>query len=119
MSKSLGNMTFVHDLLERFEPSAVRRFLLRRHYREDWHFDLDQLESEASGTVDREATKGDEEEPTLEAFLSALDDDLDTPGALGILERGEAAGLDWVTRGEEVLGLAGLDSQKRESKPHH
>src|SRR5919197_407470 len=33
MSKSLGNMTFIRDLLERYSPFEVRRFLLSQHYR--------------------------------------------------------------------------------------
>ena len=35
MSKSLGNLTFVRDLLARHGPMAIREFLLRHHYRED------------------------------------------------------------------------------------
>ncbi len=109
MSKSLGNMTFVDDLLEEFEPDAVRRFLLRRHYRRDWAFVHEQLQAEAAGSMYREISWADEVEPTREAFRRALDDDLDTPKALTILER--ATGRDdqgWVTEGAGILGLADL-----------
>jgi cysteinyl-tRNA synthetase len=38
MSKSLGNVTLVHDLLERYPPEALRYVLLSAHYRQplDW-----------------------------------------------------------------------------------
>ena len=109
MSKSLGNMTFVDDLLEEFDPDAVRRFLLRRHYRRDWAFHREQLEAEAAGPMYRKMSWADEVEPTREAFLRALDDDLDTPKALTILERATVReDQDWVTEGASVLGLADL-----------
>ncbi len=38
MSKSLGNLVFVHDLVSRSEPAAVRLSLLDQHYREDWEW---------------------------------------------------------------------------------
>jgi len=108
MSKSLGNMTFVHDLLEEFEPRAIREFLLRRHYRQDWQFSPEQLESEAAGTLHREKTWADEVEPTREAFFRALEDDLDTPNALVLLTRAESEGRNWVAEGAEVLGFSAL-----------
>ena len=59
--------------------------------------------------MDREMSWADEVEPTREAFLRALDDDLDTPKALTILERATVReDQDWVTEGASVLGLADL-----------
>lgn len=101
MSKSLGNLVFVRDLLMRHDPIAVRRFLLRRHYRDDWVF------SEAD--LDEMATPASDDPPTREAFFGALDDDLDTPRAISILESaasstdGEARLL--VDEGRGLLGL--------------
>ena len=108
MSKSLGNMTFVHDLLEDFGPQDIREFLLRRHYRTEWEFDLERLKSEASGSLYRQMTWADEVEPTREAFFRAMDDDLNTPDALTILARASASGRDWASQGAAVLGLAEL-----------
>jgi L-cysteine:1D-myo-inositol 2-amino-2-deoxy-alpha-D-glucopyranoside ligase len=103
MSKSLGNMTFVDDLLDRYEPAAVRRYLLRQHYRADWHFDESVLRSEASGPTGREV----DGPATREAFMAALGDDLDAPRALAILEAARASGAaDWTEEGMEILGLA-------------
>ena len=36
MSKSLGNLVFVGDLLKEWEPAVVRLALLSHHYRPDW-----------------------------------------------------------------------------------
>ena len=38
MSKSLGNLVFVGDLLKEWEPAAVRLALLDHHYRPDWEW---------------------------------------------------------------------------------
>jgi L-cysteine:1D-myo-inositol 2-amino-2-deoxy-alpha-D-glucopyranoside ligase len=108
MSKSLGNMTFVHDLLQDFEPQAIRRLLLRRHYRADWQFDREQIRAESGAPLSRETSWADDVEPSLEAFRKAMDDDLDTPNALVLLERAEKADEDWVPRGASILGLEDL-----------
>jgi L-cysteine:1D-myo-inositol 2-amino-2-deoxy-alpha-D-glucopyranoside ligase len=47
MSKSLGNLVFVSDLLERFEGGAIRRYLLEHHYRGGWAHD-DEAPAEAA-----------------------------------------------------------------------
>jgi L-cysteine:1D-myo-inositol 2-amino-2-deoxy-alpha-D-glucopyranoside ligase len=88
MSKSLGNLAFVDDLLERHEPARLRTFLLRRHYREDWSFQESDLDPERVERAPVEA--GDtpfDPEGDRAAFYRALDDDLDTPDALRILDR--------------------------------
>ncbi len=38
MSKSLGNLVFVGDLLKEWEPAVVRLALLSHHYRPDWEW---------------------------------------------------------------------------------
>jgi L-cysteine:1D-myo-inositol 2-amino-2-deoxy-alpha-D-glucopyranoside ligase len=102
MSKSLGNMTFVRDLLERYEPRVIRRFLLSKHYREDWEFDEEDLRRFARQGGSNVLDRGHDRE----SFFDALDDDLDTPLALRILDRAADAGDDWVQEGASVLGLA-------------
>jgi L-cysteine:1D-myo-inositol 2-amino-2-deoxy-alpha-D-glucopyranoside ligase len=106
MSKSLGNMTFVDELLERYPAAPIRRLFLRHRYREDWSFEEKALAAEADGSA--------KEPPhivpsTREAFLAALEDDLDTPKALAILDAGSTAGASWTNEGAGLLGLAGLD----------
>jgi L-cysteine:1D-myo-inositol 2-amino-2-deoxy-alpha-D-glucopyranoside ligase len=104
MSKSLGNLTFVRELLERNDPSAIRRLLLSHHYREDWEF------HEADLT-----TRTIEADPPLEPsrlherFFRALDRDLDTPSALRILETargsGDPAARTLLEEGQTILGV--------------
>ena len=96
MSKSLGNMTFVSDLLQRHSPYRVRRFLLEHHYRNDWEW---------KGQVHGSDWAGAAADDLREAFFVALDGDLDVPAALRYLDEAERAGEDWVERGRHVLGL--------------
>ena len=107
MSKSLGNMVFVHDLAGRYDPMAVRRYLLRQHYRTDWTFVEQDLAPEARGERRAEGTSAGR--PLREAFFAALDADLDTPAALAVLDRAEAsdepADRALVEEGRTVLGL--------------
>jgi L-cysteine:1D-myo-inositol 2-amino-2-deoxy-alpha-D-glucopyranoside ligase len=94
MSKSLGNMTFVGDLLKRHSGPEVRRFLLSQHYRREWEFrGLARPELP-------EADRGDRD-----AFLTAMDEDMDVPQALAVLDRAARQGDTWVTEGSAILGL--------------
>ena len=43
MSKSLGNMVFLADLLPVCPPDAIRLYLLSHHYREPWNHDRREL----------------------------------------------------------------------------
>jgi cysteinyl-tRNA synthetase len=94
MSKSLGNVTLLHDLLERYPPEALRYVLLSAHYRQplDWS---EAAVEQAIRTLDRlygtlrdltgvKIPDGDLDEPPA-AILDALCDDLNTPDALAAL----------------------------------
>src|SRR5215210_7892470 len=39
MSKSLGNLVFVHDLLDDYDPRAIRLAVIAHHYRDAWEWD--------------------------------------------------------------------------------
>ena len=110
MSKSLGNMTFVNELLERHPARRVRRYLLSHHYASDWTFDEDELAA-ADGPFAPTADPG-AAEPCVNELWTALATDLDTPRALRALDalRGVAGCEEDVAQAEEVLGLAGLDA---------
>jgi L-cysteine:1D-myo-inositol 2-amino-2-deoxy-alpha-D-glucopyranoside ligase len=112
MSKSLGNLVFVRDLLKRYPPRAIRRFLLRHHYRGDWTFRDQDLEIETVGEGAAEPESGPAGfDPVTDRgrFFQALDDDLDTPRALAVLDRAarstdpEAGSL--LAEGRAILGL--------------
>jgi cysteinyl-tRNA synthetase len=91
MSKSLGNVLLVHELVKSFPGEVVRWALLSAHYRAplDW---TDSLLTQARRNLDRlygallrakdiETTTS---QPTPE-FIDALYDDLNTPGAVATL----------------------------------
>jgi L-cysteine:1D-myo-inositol 2-amino-2-deoxy-alpha-D-glucopyranoside ligase len=112
MSKSLGNLVFVGDLLERWQAVAIRTALLAHHYREDWEWTADdmpmaaaRLEAWRKGSGQSGLSLGDEgDDPALDAVRRALDDDLDTPAALAALDDLASRGLP-VDRGAQLLGI--------------
>ena len=87
MSKSLGNIERVHDLVQQHRPEALRYALLSAHYRQplDWS---DNLIEQCTRTLDRlYGTLRDLADVAAEAVIPAvieqvLDDDLNTPQAL-------------------------------------
>jgi cysteinyl-tRNA synthetase len=95
MSKSLGNVMLVHELLKEHPPEALRLLLLRGHYRQplDWS---DNAVTQAISTLDgwyrvlRDLVDVEVDTnalpipPTVEAALS---DDLNTPQALAELSQ--------------------------------
>ena len=113
MSKSLGNILAIRDLLQDYAPDALRLFLLSHHYRSPVDFSL-QTMGESGAALDRfysallgiqdflagrtdpptlnpEALKGADRElyqkisSTRENFLAAMGDDFNTALALGYL----------------------------------
>ena len=90
MSKSLGNLVFVSDLLERADARAIRLALTRHHYRHgfEW-FDTDLDEGTALlrrllAAADRDG--GPDPRPFAARVRAAIDDDLDTPHAIDALD---------------------------------
>jgi L-cysteine:1D-myo-inositol 2-amino-2-deoxy-alpha-D-glucopyranoside ligase len=89
MSKSLGNLVLARDLLRDSSMAAVRLCLLSHHYRQGWDFEEDGL-GPCEALVRRLAAIPSQAaaQPSLEdPFWAAMDDDLDTPAALGHLEQ--------------------------------
>ena len=93
MSKSLGNVRTVRDLLGMYRGEVLRFALLSAHYRSPLNFSaelLDQAESTLAslyGTLrDVQAIELDVEVPLAEEpFYKALNDDLNTPVAIAEL----------------------------------
>jgi len=98
MSKSLGNLVFVSELIAAHAPQAVRLALMGHHYRDDWEwFDGDIIDAqERFDRLVHAATKGTGPNPeaTLAEVRAALDDDLDAPRAREALDRLAIAILD-------------------------
>jgi L-cysteine:1D-myo-inositol 2-amino-2-deoxy-alpha-D-glucopyranoside ligase len=90
MSKSLGNLVFVSDLLGVADPRAIRLALMRHHYRAgfEWYdTDLDEgtaLLHRLRAAVD--VATGPDPRPFATRVRAALDDDLDAPKALEALD---------------------------------
>ena len=93
MSKSLGNVLVLHELLKRHRPEALRLLLLRGHYRQplDWS---DAALAQAASTLDgwyrvlrdlADVPVDNARLPVPERVEAALRDDLNTPQALAEL----------------------------------
>ena len=107
MSKSLGNFFTVRDIAAKYDLEIVRLFMLSAHYRNPINFSrelLDQAKSalerlynakesyafflekaEEKALSVEETAFVDSIGGTLEAFNDAMEDDLNTAGALGVV----------------------------------
>ncbi len=92
MSKSIGNVLLVHDLIKQAPGEAIRLALLTGHYRQplDWTGEgleqakrmLDRLYGALRALGDVEVSA---DGAVPDAFMAALLDDLNTPKALAVL----------------------------------
>ena len=112
MSKSLGNVLLVRDLLEQAPGEAVRFALLSAHYRKPLDWSVDTLDR-AARALDRfyAALEGSGDEPGDEVppqVLAALEDDINTPKAIAVLHElahGASTAPDAATRREYQTAL--------------
>ncbi|MFV0260587.1 MAG: cysteine--tRNA ligase [Acidimicrobiales bacterium] len=109
MSKSLGNVRNLLDLIEAYDPRAYRLLVLRSHYRSPMEVTDDSM-VDASAAVERldafarrtgelvtdardgadgrgDDGSGKPDGAVLDAFRLALDDDFDTPAGVDLLFR--------------------------------
>ncbi|HUW01912.1 MAG TPA: cysteine--tRNA ligase [Acidimicrobiales bacterium] len=91
MSKSLGNLVFVSDLLKDHDARAIRLGVISHHYRDPWEWD-DDLMPAADVRLERWLAAG-EGDAGLDEVRAALDADLDTPAAVAAIDTAAAAGL--------------------------
>jgi cysteinyl-tRNA synthetase len=113
MSKSTGNLVFVHDVLEEWSSGAVRLAVLDRPWAADWEFGndvldraedrLQRLRGLATHPGGRDA-EGD--------VVARLADDLDVSGALDVAEEAGGAAAELLI---EVLGLRHHEAVARSS----
>ena len=125
MSKSLGNTAIVSEVTKRYDPRAVRYFLVAPHYRSTIEFSVaDEATlgslAEASRALDRidsfvtraqeRLMPGDEgfwvayapdRNPHWVAFEAAMDDDLGTPQAVAALFEAIRAGNQLLAAGDD------------------
>ena len=89
MSKSLGNLVFISDLLKVADPRAIRLALMHHHYRSgfEWH-DTDIQDGNAllhRLVAAAQRTSGPDPTPYAVRVRAAIDQDLDAPRALEAL----------------------------------
>lgn len=103
MSKSLGNLVFVSELLKDWDPRAIRLAVLGHHYRQSWEWE-DGVMDAATERLERWQSAGNGD-GALDEVRAALDDDLGTPAAVEAIEaavgKGEGA--------SEAAMLLGVD----------
>lgn len=91
MSKSLGNLVFVRELLEKgTDGRAIRLALLGQRYRENWEW-TDELLDSATSRLGRwrawaEGALPGESDTLKDALRGILATDLDTPGAIAAID---------------------------------
>lgn len=93
MSKSLNNFCTIRDLLQRYDPETLRYFLLAAHYRSPLNYTeenlkqariaLTRLYTALRGTNQKALPEGGE--PFEKRFVSAMNDDFNTPEAYAVL----------------------------------
>jgi cysteinyl-tRNA synthetase len=129
MAKSVGNITLLHEVLDRYGPETVVMYLISGHYRQPLAFSEDTLEQAAANvkrirevarklqagpTQPRDSSEASHFESSKRAFFDALANDFHTPFALAHLNEWLRAAGCLGTGGrddlEEMLTVIGLDS---------
>jgi cysteinyl-tRNA synthetase len=98
MSKSLGNTLLIGELVKRHDPDAIRLFFMGTHYRNPAEWSEERVQDSARAMERFTRLLGDPLAASTPAtpipqryaafrtqFESAMDDDLNTPKALGVL----------------------------------
>ena len=108
MSKSLGNFITVRDALKEYPAEVLRLFLISKHYRSPLDFARKDILNTRSGLVkayrtlqrlesitgrigrDRDSRRsevltGEEEDEFIRQFITVMDDDMNSAGAVGLI----------------------------------
>jgi len=102
MSKSLGNLVFVSDLLDEWDPAAIRLAILAHHYRTPWEW-TDAVMPAAAERLERWRAAG-AGDGALDAVRGALDADLNAPEALEAVDAAAQRGRG-VSSAAALLGV--------------
>lgn len=130
MSKSIGNVLTLHELLDVYRPEVLRLVLLRAHYRQplDWSDSaLDQATRTLDGWYgvlrDLSSLPSDPDCSVPEPLMDALLDDLNTPAAFAVMARladaartaaddaARSQAKSQLLRAGKLLGLLQMDPQ--------
>jgi cysteinyl-tRNA synthetase len=126
MSKSLGNVTNLLDLLDHYDARAYRMLLLQTHYRSPVKVGRDNIDASVKALAGLDAfaarstsLRGAADEAVLARFVEVMDDDLDTPNAMAhvfdtvrransAIDSGAADAAGLVAAVHEMCGALGL-----------
>jgi len=126
MSKSIGNLVCVEDVLNRFSADAIRLFVLGSHYRSPLTYSEEALEASERGAerlrsaLDQKSTGGKElamldAKPFEQKFVEAMDDDFNSAQAIAALfelakeiNRAAEQGANLTAAQHTLLKLAGI-----------
>jgi cysteinyl-tRNA synthetase len=93
MSKSLGNLVMVSNLLKEYSADTLRLYLASHQYRVPWEYDAAVLREAANQASRWQAAVAGATGKTAagnnavrQAFCQAMDDDLNTPDAISVLD---------------------------------
>jgi len=97
MSKSRGNLVFVDKLRTQHDPMAIRLGLIEHHYRTEWEWDNGLMARNEARLVQWKSAArvgGSQGDSGLLADVrSALDNDLDTPSAVALVDAAAKNGV--------------------------
>jgi cysteinyl-tRNA synthetase len=121
MSKSVGNVETIAEVLDRWGRDTVLLFFLTAHWRSPIDFSDDRMtDAQARAEGLREVFRNPSEAAApgaWERFQAALDDDFATPAALALLH--EWRDHDLLRRALAVFGLLGLAEQQEAPSEVH
>src|SRR5690606_29721142 len=141
MSKSIGNIRLVHELIKHYPGEVLRLTLLSAHYRQPLNWSEKIIDSNRSfldglyRTLYEQEDTPEEDVPVPGEVMEALCDDLNTPRALaalakikdknrlraggrllGILQEDPAAWLGYRHDGADETGIEALLAEREEAR---
>src|SRR5262245_15192851 len=119
MSKSLGNSLLIPEVLKRVRGIELRYYMVSAHYRSHVEFSFEALDEAAAAfrrienfverareTADPEIASPEVEDEVWKAFADAMDDDLGTPAAIGVIHNAVRRG-NRLLNGDDPRALSG------------
>jgi len=125
MGKSLGNSAYLRDLYKQYDPLSLRFTILQSHYRGTTEFTTEAITSSAAGyrrlldsiealrtavhtpLQTRILNEEERQDPLVQRFIEAMDDDFNTAKAIAVLFEGLNELNTWIMgwiNGPAVMG---------------
>jgi len=101
--KRCGDLVFVDALRRDWDPRAIRLAILENSYRREWEWTPDAM-PRAVNRLEGWSRGHTRDSAVLERVRERLDDDLDTPGAVAVIDEASRLGID-VRDSAELLGV--------------